>query len=92
MVDPRDEPVHDAAALQDLAQRRHHVPRLQVPRRRLGQERLVGHVGLGVDDGDADLAPAQLTAQLLLQPQGGVHADVPAADDDDLSRALRSHA
>jgi len=44
-----DAPGEHVATAQHLAQRHDHVPRLDGPGRRLRQERLVGHVRLGVD-------------------------------------------
>jgi hypothetical protein len=79
VADRRDPPGEHLALAQHPPQGHHDVARLDGARRRLGEERLVGHVRLRVDDGDLGLA----TAQLLLQPQRRVHADVPAADDDD---------
>jgi hypothetical protein len=67
------------ALAQHPAQRHHHVPGLDGAGRRLGQERLVGHVRLRVDHGDLGFA----AAQLLLQSQRRVHADVATADHDD---------
>ena len=52
----------------------------------LGQERLVRHVRLRVDDGDLGLAAAQLP----LQAQGGVEPDVAATDDQDAAVALHA--
>ena len=76
---PVTAPVMTRQRLQLAAQRHDDVPRLDGAGRRLGQERLVGHVRLRVDDDDLG-PPAR---QLLLQPQRGVEADVAAADDED---------
>lgn len=75
------------AALEDLAQGHHDVAGLDGTGRRLGEERLVGHVRLGVDHRDGRLAGTQL----LLQSQRGVHADVPTADNHDPC-GLRLHS
>src|SRR4029079_5820995 len=63
-----------------VAQRDADVPRLKRPGGGLRKERLVRHVVLRVDDRD----PGLVAAQLLLQPQRGVHPDVPAADDEEV--------
>jgi hypothetical protein len=68
---------------QRAPERHDDVPRLHRAGRRLGQERLVGHVRLRVDDDD--LGPP--ATELPLQPEGGVEADVAAAHDED-DRAL----
>ena len=83
-VSPVTAPVITRQRLQRRAQRHHHVPRLHRAGRRLGQEGLVGHVRLRVDDHDLRPPPGQL----LLQSQRGVEADVPAAHDQD-HRTLR---
>ena len=79
VADRRDPARVHVALAQHPSQRHDHVAGLDRSRRRLGEERLVGHVRLRVDHRDLGLA----AAQLLLQPQRRVHADVPAADDDD---------
>lgn len=84
VVDLGHRSVEDVHLGQDAPQRRHHVARRQVARGGLGKERLVGHVGLGVDDGDADFSAAQLAVEFALQPQRRVEADVPAADDQNV--------
>jgi hypothetical protein len=70
--------------VQHAAQRHDDVPRLDAARRRLGEERLVRHVRPRVDHGHPRLARAQLP----LQPQGGVHADVAAADHENVRAHL----
>ena len=79
VVDPHDAAGEVVALLQHLAQRDDDVARLDRTGRRLRQEGLVGHVGLRVDHRDLGLA----AAQLLLQPQCGVHPDIAATDDHD---------
>jgi hypothetical protein len=61
------------------------VPRRDVAGRCLGQERLVRHVRLGVDDDD--LGPAR--GKLLRQAQSGVQPYVTCPYDND---SLRFHA
>ncbi len=72
-------PVHHPGAGQYPAQRHDDVPGVDRPGGGLGQQRLVGHVRLGVDDREFGL----LGAQPLLQPEGGVEADMAASDDQD---------
>jgi hypothetical protein len=80
---PGHRPGDHPAPVQGAAQGDHHVPRLHGARGGLGQEGLVGHVRLRVDDDDLRPAPGELP----LQPQGRVEADVPAPDHED-HRAL----
>src|SRR5215470_12621574 len=55
------------------------MARGDVPGRGLGQERLVCHMRLWVDDRDLSVAPAK---QSLGQPQRRIQADVTRADDE----------
>ena len=64
------------------------MPRFDAARRRLRQERLVGHVRLRFDDGDVGRAARQAS----LQAERGVHPDVPAAHDQNPCRAHASNA
>ncbi|GAA3301485.1 hypothetical protein GCM10020295_44880 [Streptomyces cinereospinus] len=74
---------HDHPAVgQDPAQRHDDVARGDGTGGRLGEERLVGHVGVGRDDRDLGLAPAQFPPQSALQAQGRVHPDVAATDNE----------
>jgi hypothetical protein len=77
----RDGAVEYAHLGEDPPQRGHQVTRREVTRRRLRQEGLVGHVGLGVDDRDAHLTTAQLPMEFALQPERCVQADVSTADN-----------
>jgi hypothetical protein len=65
------------------AQRRHDMAGGEVSSSGLGEERLVGHVRLRIDNSDLHLAAPQLATQLLLQPQSGVHAHVAATHNED---------
>jgi hypothetical protein len=75
---------HDVDLRQDPAQRNHDVAGREVARRGLGEEGLVGHVRLRVDDRDLDIAALQFALQLLLKAERGVEAHVAAADDEDV--------
>ena len=65
--------------LERPAQRCDDVARVDRPRRGLGQERRVGHVGPRVDDDDRRLALAEPPTQAV----GRVQADAATAEDDD---------
>ncbi|CAM5632039.1 hypothetical protein SAURM35S_07714 [Streptomyces aurantiogriseus] len=82
VVDGGDLADDDPAVRQDAAQRHDDVPGGDGAGGRLGQERLVRHVRVGRDDRDLGLAPAEFRFQLLLEPQGRVHPDVAAADNE----------
>ena len=79
MLDPDDLAGQDVAATQLATQRYHGVPRLDAAGRDLGQERLVRHVRMRVDDRDLRLALAELAGQA----QGHVEPDMAGADDED---------
>jgi hypothetical protein len=69
----------DLGATEHPTQRHHHVARRHRSGGGLRQERLVRHVGPGVDDRDDRL----VVPQLLEQAQGRVEPDVPTAHDED---------
>src|SRR5690606_32160989 len=76
VVDLGDAAGEDGAVLERLAQRHHAVARGDVAGSRLGQERLVGHVLVGVDDHQFNLAALDVALQLLAQAFGNVETDV----------------
>ena len=79
----------DPALVEDAAQGYDDVARGDRAGRRFGQEGLIGHVRVGRDHDDLDLAPPQLGLQLPLETQRGVHPDVAAADDENARLAGR---
>ena len=100
VVDRGDRPGDHVAAAQDPAQRHGEVARLDRAGRRLGQERLVGHVRLRVDHRDAgdararvagaEVAPAARAAgQPRLQRPRRDETRVAAPDDDHARRPRR---
>src|SRR2546421_5163597 len=84
VFDPGDVPGQDVAAGQLPAQRHDRVPGRDVAGGDFGQERLVRHVRLRIDDDHFRLAPPELAGQA----QGRVQPDVPGADDQN---PLRVH-
>jgi hypothetical protein len=87
LVDGGDPAGEDLGPGKHAPQRHHDVPGGDAAGGGLRQERLVGHVRAGVDDGDGGLA----VAQLLEDAAGGVEADVPATDDEDAQRLRGAH-
>ena len=78
VVDRRDAALDELGLLEVLAVRDDGVACLDVAAGNFGEEGLVGHVGQGINDGD----DATGIRDLLLQFEGYVQADVPAADDE----------
>ena len=81
MVDGLGLADEDLALVEDPAQRDDDMARGDGSGGRLGQEGLIGHVRVGRDHQDLDLAARQLLFQLPLQAQRRVHPDVAAADN-----------
>ncbi len=79
-VDRDDGAREHPGLVEHVPQRGHDVPRLEGTRGGVGQQRLVREVRPRVDHDDLGVA----LPHLALQPAGGVEADVPGADDQDL--------
>lgn len=83
VLDPGD-PGGEHLALGEFAtERDDHVPGVDGAGRDLGEQGVVGEVGLRLYQGEVGLAAAQPLAQAALEVQGGRHARAPAADDQD---------
>ena len=78
VVDRDDAALDELGLLEVLAVGDHCVAGLDVAAGNFRQEGLVGHVGQRIDEGD----DATCVRDLLLQFEGYVEADVPAADDE----------
>ncbi len=85
VVDASDLTGDDRAAAQLPSQRHNGVPRGDVAGRRLGEERLIGHVRLRIDDDYLCLARAELLGEAQ---RGEKKADVPSSNHKD---PLRTH-
>jgi hypothetical protein len=83
----RDFAGKDAAAAQLTTQRHDRVPGGDVARGRLGQERLIRHVRLGIDYRNLDLRRSDLPGQA----QRGVEPNMPRTDNQNALRPERAN-
>ncbi|GAB3992674.1 hypothetical protein GCM10029992_02410 [Glycomyces albus] len=75
-----------------LSQGHNAVPWRDVSGSRLGQERLVGHVLVGVDDHQFNLTALDVAAELLAQAFGNVETDVTGTYHDNTFHVFNSDA
>ena len=76
VIDTHDPAGDDPGALQGTSQRNDNMARFDASRSCLRQERLIGHIAVGSDHGDL-----VVTAELLLEPEGGIETHVATAGD-----------
>jgi hypothetical protein len=90
VVDGRGLADDDPALVEDAAQGYDDMAWRNRARGGLGQERLIGHVGVWRDHDDFHVSPPELRFQLPLETQSGVHPDVAAADNENARTFLHS--